>query len=349
MTRPLEGRRCLVLGSAPLPNGLIVDAREYVVAVNGGISSWPLVDAWVVNSRNIASSSWSPPMRAHSTLMLQQAAGRRVPLAVFLTKHDDAHEWTLKFLAKQRTEVLEAIVIHNEGRRELEARAGARTPDMTKYALSAGMFAVAWCFHRGAATVRLEGFSWEAGYNYQPGVRVNTRGHVTGDKEALRRLERMYPERLIHRLTTEESMAPKKKGPPAKRPTAARAVSARADRKSARAATTPAAERAKKVAAAEVAAARPAPKARPRMVRATELTFYGNRRRRAGEVFQLRQDSDFRASCMEWANPGEKATERPTLANRATHQRMAPNAADVLEEPVSATGRPTDENPLGIE
>lgn len=119
-------------------------------------------------------------------------------------------------------------------------------------------------------------------------------------------------------------------------------AAAKTRQQAAKAATTPAAERAKKATAPTAPAAQRRPAAR--MVRATELTFYALKRRKPGEVFALRDPSDFRPSCMEDVAPGTKATPAPAPA-RPVNQRLKPNAAD----PDDAEGDTADDdNPLGV-
>jgi hypothetical protein len=346
----LAGRRCVVVGSAPLSAQIRLADDEFVVGVNGGISSVPRVDAWVVNSRNNDAASWSPAQRRLSKLMLAQAAGRTVPLAVFLSKHDEGPPWTLKFLKAQGTLVVRWIEFADaNARRAMELKVGARTPAMSKHALSAGMTAAAWCFAEGADTVRLEGFSWVSGYQYLPGELIpnrgeGSRGHAAGDKEAIRLLTGRYPGRLLHSLTAEDSTMAKKPTT-TQRPKADPDAGARA--RAAKEALSPAGERERKLAlkrrqkeAADVEAAKPTSRL---MVRATELTYYNHARRRVGQVFQLREATDFRESCMEWVDPNTPETPHvPFDANRPT--QLEPDGVTPKPQPEAQTGAAN--NPL---
>lgn len=332
----LAGRHVVVVGSAPLAAPLTVQASDYVVAVNGGISSAPLVDAWVLNARSNTDPVTVGRKAALHALMLAQGQGRRLALLLLLEKGEGAVAHTTRRLARLGVTWRDLLVLPNQARRRIEATSGARSPELFAHALSAGMFAAAWAFHNDAATVRLEGFSWRGGYAYTD-TPVPTRGHEAGDKVALARLEARYGERLIHALTKERTMA--KTFP---KPAAAAGPSAA--KQAAKAATTPAAERARKVARKAEQAAAPA-KPRRLLVRATERTYYGLRRRRAGEVFQLRRETDFRPSCMAWAGPDDKPTPRPT-AESARPPQLKPNAADVADPPPA--GRPGANNPLGV-
>jgi hypothetical protein len=346
------GRRCVVVGSAPLSGPIALSDDEFVVGVNGGISSVPRVDAWVVNSRNNDAASWSPAQRRLSKLMLAQAAGRTIPFVVFLSKHEGGPAWTLAFLQAQRTLVVRWTEFADaNARREMELQVGARTPAMSKHALSAGMTAAAWCFAEGADTVRLEGFSWVSGYQYLPGEVIPNRaeggrGHAAGDKEAIRLLTRRYPGRLVHSLTAKDSTMAKK--PTARRrPTADPEAGARAQ--AAKEALSPAGERERKLALKRQqkeqadAAARPDTRL---MVRATEMTYYNHARRRVGQIFQLREASDFRESCMEWADPNAQETPHvPFDANRPI--QLEPDAVTPKTQPAGQpAGDPND--PLGV-
>lgn len=336
----LAGRHSVVIGSAPIAAPVTVNASDYVVAVNGGIANAPIADAWVVNARSASDpvvAGWKGQLHG---LMLEQGRGRRLELLVLLEKGEGAVEHTTRRLTRLGVTWRDLLVIHNEERRRLETKAGARDGSMTAHALSAGMFGAAWCFLRGAETVRLEGFSWRGGYSYTD-ASIATRGHEAGDKQALVRLEAHYGERLIHTLK-EKVMA--KRHPK----TAKATPTSKAAKSAARAATTPAVERARKKAANVAATAERAVAKVPKrlMVKATEMTYYGERRRRAGEVFQLRTESDFRESCMEWAD-GAKPSPRPTVEN-ARPGRLKPNAADLEDDDAAPAGKPGANNPLGV-
>jgi hypothetical protein len=352
----LTGRACVVVGSAPLAAPIVLSADEFVVGVNGGVSSVPRVDAWVVNSRNNDAAAWSPAQRRLSKLMLAQAAGRTIPLAVFLSKHDEGPPWTLKFLKGQKTTVGRWIALNGDERRAMETAVGARTRDLAKHALSAGLTAAAWCFSEGAETVRLEGISWTTGYQYLPGEVIPVRapaqggrGHAHGDKEAIRLLTGRYPGRLLHSLISEVSQMATKKTAPQRPPRDPEAGQRARDAKDA---LSPAGERERKLALKQQQKAAAAAAARPDsalMVRATELTYYHHKRRRLGDVFPLREESDFRESCMEWVDPNTPETPHiPFDANRAPVQ-LEPDGVTPKPRPPAAQGGPSPENPLGVE
>lgn len=327
----LENRKVVVIGSAPLSANPAVAGDEVIIAVNGGISSYPHCDIWVVNARGTM-QEWGPQMRALSLRMLAQGADRAIQVALLLTKGDNALELTLARLKKQRTRcTLGYREIPNDMRRSIEAQAGGRDLTMAKHALSAGLFAVCYAFWAGAARVRMVGFSWEPGYAYAPDTQIKVRGHSAGDKQALVRLQQKYGERLVTSLLKESPMASKN---------ARKRTSGGAATKPRRATSqlTPAAERARKTEQRKVATAAAVPKkADPLTVRATELTYYNNKRRKPGETFQLRQATDFRESCMERVDPNAPEPEStPT-------QAALPPAS-----PTSAARQGREDNPLGV-
>lgn len=160
------------------------------------------------------------------------------------------------------------------------------------------------------------------------------------------------------------------------RPSAERVADARASRSSAKDALSPAAERQRRVERKQEEAAR-----RPRrdngrlQVRATELTFYNNKRRRPGEVFELREETDFRESCMEWADAKAREAVVAPIDQDGAKMRAADldrddEAAEIVDQldeneqggehrepanPLGAraagrrAGKPSDDNPLGVE
>jgi hypothetical protein len=75
-------------------------------------------------------------------------------------------------------------------------------------------------------------------------------------------------------------------------------------------------------------------------VRARRLLFYDMARRREGDVFRLREASDFKASQMEWVTattPEKLTTPREAAVRRdrdiaGSPRRLQPNAADELED-----------------
>jgi hypothetical protein len=197
----LSGDPVTVLGAAPLSrhDPPFVDGR--LLAVNGGIASVKgNPDVWVVNSRSSQFEQWGPTRRRLARLMLQQAAGKTIPLAVFLAREPEAPRYTLDILRSQGTTVQAWHMLTQLDRRLLELQSGARDDKNAKDAMSAGVTGAAFALLAGAAEVRLLGFSWSPGYAYLPGERIDARGHVPADQAALRRLEARYGTRLQHSL-----------------------------------------------------------------------------------------------------------------------------------------------------
>jgi hypothetical protein len=335
----LQGRHCVVVGSAPLQTRVTVNATDYVVAVNGGIASCPIVDAWVLNARSQQDAATCGSKAWLHRAMLEQGRGRRVEMLVLASKGAGAVFTAQHRLSGLRVSARRVRAIENDERREMETQAGARDGSMKEHALSLGLFAACWCFLEGAETVRLEGFSWAGGYAYLPDTPIPVRGHAAGDKQALGRLAARYPERLIHQLTKEPAMAK-----PTSRPL--RDAAANVRKQVAKNATTPAAERAKKVKQDKdaKAAAAAAPRRRARMVRATAMTFYALKRRKPGEVFPLRDPADFRESCMEDVAPGTAPTPAAPGRPSGAPPPLAPNGADVVDGEQDDKG----DNPLGV-
>jgi hypothetical protein len=334
LQRAFEGRRVVVLGSAPLEQPFAFRPSvtgdpgdgELLVAVNGGISSSPapaLVDAWFCNSRSAAYQSWGAQRIALSNLMLSQGRGRQVGLMVFYAREDEAPAVTRQILAKQGTHWYDELALSWTERHALETASGARTAALERHALSAGVTTAAIVLLAGAAHVRLVGFSWKAGYEYSPNdKRVRDRGHVAGDKVGLRQLGARYGARLEHSLSpprAQESPMPPQTTPPAP---------------------------AKPAAAAPTKPARP----RPYFVRALKPLQFGHLRRAKDEVFQIPGDHAFRKNQMEKVPNGtpvgtgksdeQLKAEKLALAVAGRLPELQPNGADlkVAEVPPAAPG-----------
>lgn len=192
----VTGRACVVVGSAPLPTPQAeVQQDEVVIAVNGGISSAPRVDLWVVASRP-QDRPGAPDMKPLHRTMLQQAKGRSPRHALFLRgpKPSDASEdGTLAALERLACRPQTWSVLDKPTKRWLEGELCARKVD--KQPCSSGILATAialWC---EAASVRLVGISLKAGYHYLPHERHAPawwRNHVEADRRALAALYRTY-------------------------------------------------------------------------------------------------------------------------------------------------------------
>jgi hypothetical protein len=310
---PVAQRRCVVLGSAPLAAPLVVAEDELVVAVAGGIASAARCDIWVLNARTRTDATIAGAKGRLHRLMLAQGTGRTVDLVVFLSKGDGAVEHTLARLLDQGMTIGRWLGVNQATRHAIETRSGARTPDLTKHALSAGLFAAAGCLEARARAVRLEGCSWHGGYAYAPGLTVS-RGHVHGDKRALQGLTARYGAAFTQALFTPSH-------------------------------TQGDAHMAKKQPSRSAA---PAGHARVK-VRATKLLQYDLQRKRPGDVFLLRSPADFKASCMERVSDATPThTTSPAEAARTAHAaiaagkspRLQPNAADLVDDDQAAGDGP---------
>lgn len=193
----LEGRACVVVGSAPLKTQFAdVSETEVVVAVNGGISSVArAVDLWVVASRRQDRPGSGQIKPLHKT-MLHQAKGRTVGHVLLLRGPKEATEKdTLAMLQILACRYGTWSVLDKPTKRWLESEICARTE---KEPCSSGILATAialWC---GAAAVRLVGFSLKPGYHYLPNERGQSwwRNHVPADRRALRALQARYGAQL---------------------------------------------------------------------------------------------------------------------------------------------------------
>jgi hypothetical protein len=189
----VRNRRCVVVGSAPLPTKHArTDPGEVVICVNGAISSVAGVpDIWVLNSKPSAAS-------LHLT-MCRQGANRAVKHIAFLRSPiRPTEDESLTRLRKMGASCESWSVIDKPVKRWIEQTICDRrdhSPGVNT-ACSAGIFTVALALWSGASRVRLAGFSWSAGYHYLPKLQV-IRGHVDADQRALRVLLDRYPGLLL--------------------------------------------------------------------------------------------------------------------------------------------------------
>lgn len=189
----LEGRACVVVGSAPLKHSKAdIVEPEAVIAVNGGISSvHSQVDLWVVASRAVDKPGTARIKPLHRT-MLQQAKGKTVGHVLMLRGPKEASEQdTLAALAQLGVTYQTWSVLDKPTKLWMEKATCAR---MEKEPCSSGILATAialWC---GAESVRMVGFSFNPGYNYLPKERPANwwRNHVSADRRALKALRAHY-------------------------------------------------------------------------------------------------------------------------------------------------------------
>jgi hypothetical protein len=194
----VEGRSCVVVGSAPLPTRTAETLPgECVIAVNGGISSLPgPADMWVLNSKQ-QDRPGDPALRPLHKTMLQQGKGRTAGHLLLLRGPKVASEaGTLATLQTLGVQYVSWSVVDKVTKRWHEGQVCGRVRENRP--CSAGILAASialWC---GADHVRLVGFSFQAGYNYLKHVQPAHwwRDHVEADQRALKTLAARYGDRL---------------------------------------------------------------------------------------------------------------------------------------------------------
>ncbi len=193
--RPLvEGRACVVVGSAPLKTRVAdVEAGEFVIAVNGGISSLPgAADLWVLNSKQ-QDRPGDPNLKPLHKAMLSQGKGRTAGHLLLLRGPKVASEgYTLDTLHRLGVQHASWSVLDKTTKREFERQMCKRVRDHQP--CSAGILTVAIALYCGASHVRMVGFSLKPGYHYikdqQPAYWW--RDHLHSDRRALSALTDRY-------------------------------------------------------------------------------------------------------------------------------------------------------------
>lgn len=192
----IEGRDCVVVGSAPLKSAHAdVSDSEIAIAVNGGISSVArAVDLWVVASRPQDRPGSGQIKPLHKT-MLHQAKGRTAGHVLFLrgpNAKDASEVHTLAMLDHLGCRYGTWSVLDKPTKQAMENELCARPKD--KDPCSSGILATAIALHCGAASVRMVGFSFTPGYAYLPKEKGQSwwRNHVRADQRALRALLARY-------------------------------------------------------------------------------------------------------------------------------------------------------------
>jgi hypothetical protein len=190
----LDGRPCVIVGSAPLKTAK-AETRdgECVVAINGAASSVEKADLWALNSKLQDAEGKDWPMRPLHRTMLMQGKGRSVGHVVLLRGPKYATEdATLGWLDRAGCAWASWSVIDKPTKLWFEQKHCGRKGEGEP--CSAGIFIAALAFWLGAASVRLLGFSFRPGYHYMKGA--THRGHVEADKRALKILRRQLGDRL---------------------------------------------------------------------------------------------------------------------------------------------------------
>jgi len=195
--RPLvDGRHCLVVGSAPIHESAAV-GEFLTIAVNGGISSLSVQpDIWVLNSK--AQDGAGAPIRPLHKRMLEQGRGRAVGHLLLLRGPKVASEQlTLMALKSLKARHESWSVFDKATKRWLEGELCGRKDD--KKPCSSGILTVAMALYVGADSVQLTGFSFQPGYHYIRDEKHPPswwRDHVAADKRALQALRARYGDRL---------------------------------------------------------------------------------------------------------------------------------------------------------
>ena len=194
--RPLlTGRACVVVGSAPLTTpAAVVAPDEFRIAVNGGIASLPEKRAqlWLLNSKD-QDRPGSRTLHEMHRLMLSQANNTGTDHLLLLRGPKVASEaGTLQMLERRGARWLSWSLLDKPTKRWLEGQLCGRVDD--DQPCSAGILAVALACYCEAASVRLVGFSFTAGYHYLPKMRPQSwwRNHVNADRRALKLLSQRY-------------------------------------------------------------------------------------------------------------------------------------------------------------
>jgi len=193
----IEGRDCLVVGSAPLPTEHAQDRPgEVVIAVNGGISSCAgIPSVWFVNSKQQDRPGDKNLTPLHKRMM-EQATNRRVHHIVLLRGSKVASE-------EGTFERLDQLCVRRESWSLLDKTTKAHVESILcdrnlgeKRPCSSGLLAVAVAFWCGASNVRMEGFSWSPGHHYKLPQPIQKRWHDVADKRALKELYQRFGDRL---------------------------------------------------------------------------------------------------------------------------------------------------------
>lgn len=206
----LRARPVVVLGSAPIEGVLRWTKGTAIVTVNGSISSLPdpflAPDVHLMNARVSPHVTWNRDRRALHAAMVAQSANRHVrTLALLPVTEVGAEEATLARLRAQGTTWDRVVSISKATKVLLAHQVGALDRDRDRHlGVSAGLFGVLVALWAGAAGIRTEGFSFDAGYAYLPPevVPENSRGHLRGDKTAIGNIRARFGARVCGDLFT---------------------------------------------------------------------------------------------------------------------------------------------------
>lgn len=194
----VEGRSCVVVGSAPIETRTAeIGPDEVSVAVNGGIASLPgSADVWVLNSK-LQDRPGDPNLKPLHKAMVQQGRDRSVGHLLLLRGPKVASEaFTLETLDRLGCRYQSWSVLDKVTKRKFEGVHCGRSQENRP--CSAGILTVAMALVCGAAHVRMVGFSFAPGYHYLPTVKPEYwwRDHIHADRRALSILSSAYRSRL---------------------------------------------------------------------------------------------------------------------------------------------------------
>lgn len=328
----LQGRPCVVVGSAPGP--VSVASGEAVVVVNGAISSVSGVpDLWFLSGRS-RPVNWGSDRVRWNQVMVSQGTNRHVRCIVWREILAGGVQAMTRRLAEQGTTFDRDVGLSLDWRRTLET---TTFPERAHYAgqggprplgLSMGLLAVVMAVWAGAPRVRMAGFSWRAGYAYLTTGGPIVRGHLQADEDGLARLVVRYGDRIQHTLRLPAAVI-------------ARVTTEMVGQEAAMA---------KRMRQAQPAATEPVPAGLK--VRVTALGTYNNVLQVPGNILVLRDARHFSSRWMVWADPEAPVKQQsareaavqtrivPTPVGTPQSPRLKPNGADLFEEagPPAATG-----------
>lgn len=179
MWSEVQGRKVLVLGSAPSASLPSSEHYDFTIAVSGAIALLPSPDIWLINYHT---------MRANTPARLKTVShySHRVVQRLVLLDHRVPMRQRLDaWMVEHSVKAFCVSRLTREARVLALQRAGytiATTP-------SSGMMAVCFAFLSGASSVVMSGFSTEHGHFYDPAAQ---RIHVREDQALYSLLKRRY-------------------------------------------------------------------------------------------------------------------------------------------------------------
>lgn len=193
----IRNRSVTVVGSAPLTpqDQDSIAQADIVIAVNGAISSvvGRSPDIWALNTRDYDDDIYTDPSRwpqerkdLHE-LMLRQGQNRQVRHLLCYMKGNSSQQTLSKLKAlgvqwRAQTDMW-------AGERAMLIRDAGIKPYSLAANLSAGLATAIIALKCRAKEVRLVGFSFGNAYSYIDSVPIDTRKHISQDRDALSQLK----------------------------------------------------------------------------------------------------------------------------------------------------------------